>query len=276
MKETPTWLRIFRRLYTQLGVGTLTSILVFAGLTSREQVFVMAIYIYIGYAIQTICDLSYKKDPLEPLKADPLIKKTFIFIIAMMAGASAIAQNVKPIIRPDTVVAYTGPEVTTFNVLRNDFDANGDRIRVTSVKFGTGYQAPGKVIAINGIGLVSIDSFGNGVFNCVATDTGTYTGLGYVANDGKMLSGISAKIYIKILKKPVIITEEQDTFNTNYGLRIWRDRYGLNIWQGNFRTSCELKVMEICPGQTVYYLMCWDADATMYQIPEEIGKKLMR
>ena len=71
LKETPTWLRILRRLYNQLGAGTLVVILVYAGLTDAQQVFAMAIYSFGQYAIQTICDLSYKIDKIEPLKPDP-------------------------------------------------------------------------------------------------------------------------------------------------------------------------------------------------------------
>ena len=72
LKETPTWLRIVRRIYTYLGVSFIGAVLGRLDISNESQILVMEFYLLGGVIIQTICDFSFKTEKLKDLPADPI------------------------------------------------------------------------------------------------------------------------------------------------------------------------------------------------------------
>jgi len=72
LKETPTWLRFLRRFYAYLGAGMLTSMFTVYSVSEHTQNQVFFWYGVGAFAIQLICDISFKVEKPEPLKPDPL------------------------------------------------------------------------------------------------------------------------------------------------------------------------------------------------------------
>lgn len=71
LKETPNWLRMLRRFYAYLGAGTLGSMFTLYEVTEKTQNQVFFWYGVGAFAIQLVCDMSFKVDKIEPLKPDP-------------------------------------------------------------------------------------------------------------------------------------------------------------------------------------------------------------
>lgn len=71
LKETPNWLRIFRRIYTYLGATGLASMITVYNLSADTQNKVFFWYGLGAVIIQAVCDFSFKTEPLEDLTPDP-------------------------------------------------------------------------------------------------------------------------------------------------------------------------------------------------------------
>ena len=71
--KTPRWLSIFRKLYAYLGVTGLSTVLVGRyGITDKDMLFILEIYMYGLFAIQVVCDAYFFKDnSMEPYRVDP-------------------------------------------------------------------------------------------------------------------------------------------------------------------------------------------------------------
>lgn len=131
------------------------------------------------------------------------MKPILIALLAMHSIASA--QNLKPVTKPDTVILYQD-RLATFNVLANDKDPNGDPISVTSFYNNTTQLSPSKTATITNVGALTIASNGLLTFNPELLYLGTYSGITYMANDGK--TGSAKRGYV------VLIVKKQPEFRT--------------------------------------------------------------
>ena len=71
LPETPTWLKIVRRIYTYIGGGSLLTILQYYNYSAKDTAFILSMYIMIGMVVQIICDVSFKTEKIQNLKPDP-------------------------------------------------------------------------------------------------------------------------------------------------------------------------------------------------------------
>ena len=70
-KVTPRWLSVVRKLHTYLGGTTLlTGTLQHFGWTDSAALLFMGWWLALGMLIQFICDMSFKKEPLEDMPVE--------------------------------------------------------------------------------------------------------------------------------------------------------------------------------------------------------------
>jgi hypothetical protein len=75
LKATPDWLRMLRRFYAYLGAGALAGMFTVYHVNEGLQNKLFFWYGVGAFAIQLICDITFKEDKLTDLPADPINPK---------------------------------------------------------------------------------------------------------------------------------------------------------------------------------------------------------
>lgn len=150
------------------------------------------------------------------------------------ATVTVIVTNTPPVVQPDTL---SGNEDTVLsgNVLANDNDPDGDRLRVVSFQFTgeTATHAAGSSFTLAGKGTFTLNSDGSYSFAPVADWNGSIPTVTYTVSDGNSNGTLTSTLTLTVVPVADIAP---DTINTHSGVSILFDPLRNDTFENPDRT----------------------------------------